>query len=404
MGSVRQKIGLLGNFGGGNLGNEGSLEAMIAFLRQVRPDAELICLCPCPEEVTRRYGISAMHYRAPRKHGSSIRAKLSARIEDVRLILRGVRGFNVMIVPGTGLLDDFGERPLGLPFTLFSVCLLARLRGIKICFVSIGAGPITNRWSRWLMKTAAALAHYRSYRDSVSKDFMRQLGLDVRRDEIYPDIAFRLAAPATREEVPSESRAVTIGVGMMTYNGWRADPNKGAGLYATYLGKMTAFVLWLLDSGYNIRVLTGEDSDARAVSDLTRRIVKARPDLAAARYVAEPATNLHELMAQMAQTDIVVATRFHNVVCALKAGRPTASLGYSAKNAALLASMGLGEFCQHVESFDVELLKTHVMKLLKGREIYTRRLEEANSAFQKKLRRQEQILTSSFLATPASRA
>jgi polysaccharide pyruvyl transferase WcaK-like protein len=404
MGSVRKKIGLLGNFGGGNLGNEGSLEAMIAFLRQVRPEADLICLCPCPEEVTRRYGISAMRYRAQRQHGSSIRAKLSARIEDVRLLLRGVRGFNVMIVPGTGVLDDFGESPQGLPLTIFLVCLLARLRGIKICLVSIGAGPIRHRLSRWLMKTAAALAHYRSYRDSVSKDFMRQLGLDVRRDEIFPDIAFKLAAPAMGEEAPSEPRAVTIGVGMMTYNGWRADPVKGAGLYAAYLDKMTAFVLWLLDSGYNIRVLTGEDSDARAVSDLTHRIVKARPELAKARYVGEPAASLHELMAQMAQTDIVVATRFHNVVCALKTGRPTASLGYSAKNEALLASMGLGEFCQHVESFDVELLKSHVMKLLEGREFYARQLREANSAFQKRLRRQDQILASSFLAAPASRA
>ncbi len=233
---------------------------------------------------------------------------------------------------------------------------------------------------------------------------MRQLGLDVRRDEIFPDIAFKLATPAPLKKEGTQPHPITIGVGMMTYNGWRADPIKGAETYATYLDKMTSFVLWLLDSGYNVRVLTGEDSDDRAVSDLSSRILPARKDLAKERFVAEPASTLHELMAQMAQTDIVVATRFHNVVCALKVGRPTASLGYSAKNAALLAKMGLGEFCQNVESFNVELLKAHVTKLLKDREFYARQLKQANLLFEEKLRRQDQILASAFLAAPMSRA
>ena len=34
------KIGLLGQFGSGNSGNDGSLEAMVRFLREARPEAE----------------------------------------------------------------------------------------------------------------------------------------------------------------------------------------------------------------------------------------------------------------------------------------------------------------------------------------------------------------------------
>ena len=402
MGSVRQKIGIFGNFGGGNLGNEGSLEAMIAFLRQVRPDAELVCICHSPQTVTRHHGIAALPYRAPRRHGSSLSEKFNARIQDLRLALRATRGFDAIIIPGTGILDDFGERPQGLPLTIFCICLLARLRNIKVCFVSIGAGPITNRLSRWLMRSAAALAHYRSYRDSLSKDFMRRLGLDVRRDEVFPDIAFKLAAPVASEK--EMAQPVTIGVGVMTYVGWDGDPIQGAAIYATYLEKMASFVLWLLDSGYNVRVLMGEDSDDRAMSDLSAKIRLASTDLADGRFVAEPAASLHELMAQIAQTGIVVATRFHNVVCALKVGRPAASLGYSAKNDALLTEMGLGEFCQHVETFDVDLLKAHVTKLLREREFYAFHVRQANLIFEERLQRQDRILVAGFLAGQMSRA
>ncbi len=33
----------------------------------------------------------------------------------------------------------------------------------------------------------------------------------------------------------------------------------------------------------------------------------------------------------MIDTDIIVASRFHNVVCALKLSKPTISIGYEAK-------------------------------------------------------------------------
>ena len=53
-----------------------------------------------------------------------------------------------------------------------------------------------------------------------------------------------------------------------------------------------------------------------------------------------PARTLHDVMQQMADTDIVVATRYHNVVCALRMSKPTISIGYAEKNDALLRRSG----------------------------------------------------------------
>ena len=59
---------------------------------------------------------------------------------------------------------------------------------------------------------------------------------------------------------------------------------------------------------------------------------------------------------EIAQVDVVVATRFHNVICALKQAKPTISLAYAAKNDVLMRAFGLGDYCQPLGSLDVERL------------------------------------------------
>jgi polysaccharide pyruvyl transferase WcaK-like protein len=112
------------------------------------------------------------------------------------------------------------------------------------------------------------------------------------------------------------------------------------------------------------------------------------------RLVAEPILSLHDVMRQIALTDIVVATRFHNVVCALKLGRPTISIGYADKNDALLADMGLGDFCQHIESLDVDLLIKQFITLADKREVHEKRIREVNRAYQQRLAHQDALLAS----------
>jgi polysaccharide pyruvyl transferase WcaK-like protein len=107
-------------------------------------------------------------------------------------------------------------------------------------------------------------------------------------------------------------------------------------------------------------------------------------------------------MRQIAETDVVVATRFHNVVCALKLGRPTVSIGYAKKNDVLLAETGLGEFCQSIETLDVDRLIRQFQALLSDRDRYERIVRETNLAREKHLRHQEEILLTQVLPHPSA--
>ena len=231
-------VGLFGQIGTGNFGNDGSFESMLISLRKVAPHEEFICICGDVAAVKKTFGVKAAPIWQKPQCPSDHRAVMPLqRIVGKSTFwlhaVRHLRHLKVLIVPGMGVLDDFGVRPLGWPHHILSWCVLGRLMGVKIIFVSIGAGPIRHPLSRFFMKMAARAAHYRSYRDTVSKAFMESIGFDARNDPIYPDIAFALPAPAARPRPEAEDRPLTIGVGLMTYQGWRNDPARGAETYAT---------------------------------------------------------------------------------------------------------------------------------------------------------------------------
>jgi polysaccharide pyruvyl transferase WcaK-like protein len=393
----RKLVGLFGAFGIGNFGNDGSLEAMLLLLRRIAPEARLLCICGNPAAVKQAFGLDAVPiYYKPRGSAEGRAAVLIAKVVGRATLwfhaMRHLRRLRVLIIPGTGLLDDFSVSPIGWPYDLLSWFLLARLMGVKVVLASIGAGPIRHPVSRWLMRSAAQAAHYRSYRDIPSKAFMGSLGFDTCSDAIYPDIAFDLPAPRSAHRRDAGDGPFTIGVGVMAYHGWRNDPARGAEIYAAYLHKITDFVLWLLQGGHVVRVLMGELSDRRAVDDLFRALRTRKPDLADGAVTFAPAQTLHDIMQQMADVDVVVATRYHNVVCALRMRKPTISIGYASKNDALLAEMGLSAFCQHIEDFDVGRLEAQITRLMSDRAVFERRIDEASALLECKLREQESQL------------
>ena len=402
------KIVLFGLFGCGNFGNDGSLEAVLDFLVSAGLKADLLCACDNPDLVAQTYDIAAVpisrsrHLKGLPRKLDRLFLKVPGKLFDAAHTFRNIRRAHVMIVPGTGILDDFGERPYGMPLDVFRWCLVARLTGAKIAFVSVGAGPICHRFSRWLMTGAARLAHYRSYRDTLSRDFMDSLGFDTKGDFIYPDIVFRLNTPPARASEPNGSAGLTVGVGVMSYYGWYGFAGGGDAIFKGYIGKLAQFVIYLLDSGHNVRLLSGELGDKTAIDVLLEVTRTARPNIPDGRLTAQPSYSLHDVMRQISQTDLVVATRFHNIVCALKMGKPTISLGYAKKNDVLMAEMGLGAYCQHVEKLNVEMLINQFSRLLEDRDMYEQAIRSRTLEFVRQLEQQDRYLLSTIFASTGS--
>lgn len=356
------RVGLFGLLGQGNLGNDGSLEAMLAYLRTEHSEAVLDAMCSGPELVAERYRLPAVHLhwqypeqrRAPGRSGRLRRLAalgLGAGIDTIRTA-SWVRRHDAVIVPGMGVLEvTVPMRPWQTPYSMFLLSLSGRLFRTKVAYVSVGTNVIHEPLMRRLMTTAARLAHYRSFRDTVSKNAMSQMGLDTSGDAVYPDVVFSLPVPASGKEPVG-----VVGVGIMDYSGTNEDRQEGDTIRSGYVEKITSFVLWLADNGRSVRLFTSDTADEPVVRRILDGVREQRPGLDPGRVVFEPAPTLRELMRQTAAVDTVVASRFHNVLYAMRMGKPTISLGYAAKHDDLMADMEMSRFAQPLKSLDLTRL------------------------------------------------
>jgi polysaccharide pyruvyl transferase WcaK-like protein len=258
------------------------------------------------------------------------------------------------VMTGTGMLSDVGIGPLDLHWEILKWSAVAKLRGARVAFVSVGAGPIASPASRWIVKRALSLADYRSYRDAWSRSYLESIGFGASSDRVCPDLAFSM--PPEARGARSGPRRV-VGVGLMDYYGTRASPRVGEDAYLAYVAKVTRFTSWLLERGYDVRLLIGDVSyDTRSKDDVLRRLSESGVPPAEGRVVAAPINSGEELLKEIARSDLVVAMRFHTALLALMLKKPVLALSYHQKCAALMESVGLPQYSHDVDREGAERL------------------------------------------------
>ena len=304
-----------------------------------------------------------------------------------------MRQFDAVVVPGTGVLCDYRADPFGAIYWIFRWCIAARLCGVKVCFINVGAGPVQRPLSRWMVRQAAQSASYRSFRDAYSRKFLAGLGVDTTNDRVYPDIAFRLPFATAPPRALATGQPATVGIGVMWYDGWQGHRDPRADIYERYLSQLGDFVCWLLQHGHPVRLLVGEVSDEPVIDRVKEHVRKCTPPGSAwAALAAEPIQSLHDLMREIDRTEIVVASRYHNIVCALKLGRPTISISYSVKHDELMQRAGIGGFCQDIETLRLDQLLEQFQDIAGNRVFYQALIGERVAEFQRELDEQEQVL------------
>ncbi|MFH9550531.1 polysaccharide pyruvyl transferase family protein [Streptomyces sp. NPDC017435] len=387
------RVGVFGLLGSGNLGNDGSLEAVLGYLGREHPAAVVDALCGGPEAVTARYGIPAtrLHwyrgeYRTASRAGAVV-GKGLGKLVDVFRTAAWVRRHDVVIVPGMGVLEaTLPLRPWGFPYALFLLCAAGRLSGTRVALVGVGAAPIGNRATRALVRRSARLAAYRSYRDTPSRDAMRAMGVDTARDEVHPDLAFALPSPPANAPTGAPG---PVCVGVMDFHGGDDDRARAEEIHRRYLDGTTRFVRALAEEGRPVRLLTGDECDAPVVAAILDAVDSPL-------VTAAETASLADLMKETAAADTVVATRYHNLICALKAGTPTLALSYAAKSDALMAQMGLAAYCHPAREVDADRLLEQFRELEERSAQLRQTLAERNRDAVRQLEHQFTALTAAL--------
>ena len=361
-----KRIGFFGHFGTLNSGNESTLLAILARLRRTYPDGQFLCICTNPDVVAARDDIEAVPIttravrvwdrdsRLDRRLGMLL-VGVGAELGQYVRAFRVLEGTELLVVPATGLVTDaYGLSGWG-PYNQLKWSLMAKLRGCRVLFVSVGAGPIDSTMGRILVKRTLSLADYRSFRDAPSLDYVKNIGFSPKNDRVYPDLVFSLPddlMPPHRNR--TEGRRV-VGIGLMLYAGKYSVRNPRQETFMNYLESLVVLVRWLLAHDYDIRLLLG-DGDTPVIDEF-KTLLRARlGSYDEGRVVHRSMTSVHGVLAQLAATDVVVATRFHNILLSLLLHKPVVAISFHHKCSALMSDVGLSKYCHDINHISPEKL------------------------------------------------
>ena len=375
----KDRICFFGHFGLGNFGNESTLQAMLFHVRRLLPDAELCCICTGPVGTAATHNIATLPISRPILEAWKPRNRVARML---RTLVIGVpseiyrwfeglvtlNGTDVLIVPGTGLVTDaYSLRGWG-PYSLFKWSLLAKMRGCKLLVVSVGAGPIYGRLGRFLVKSALGMADFRSYRDESSLHYLKSIGFEPTTDRVYPDLAFSLPQALIPHSNNQNRRRRVVGLGVMLDAGMYSVEKPDIKTCRNYLENLAIFVGWLLAHEYDVRLLIGDLCDRPVIEEFKCMLKERLPEYEANRIFDDEVLSTDQLLSQLADTDLVVATRFHNVLLALLNNKPVVAISFHHKVASLMSSRGLSEYCLDINDLKADKLIEQFRQLEKNAE------------------------------------
>jgi polysaccharide pyruvyl transferase WcaK-like protein len=359
----RKKIAFFGPFGVANFGNESTLKAIIYNLRCYQPDAKVTCISPDPEATFATHQIEAIPISEkcakswfPLPRNSLLRVIRRVFIGIPCELNRWIKGLiwlrrtDMLIIPGTGLLTDaYGLEGWG-PYNIFKWSLIAKVCRCKLLFVSVGAGPVYGALGKYFVKSALSLADFRSYRDNSSVQYLSAIGFRAVNDRVYPDLVFSLPEAVIPHRDTKKSSRTVIGLGLMEHSGKYSTHSPSNDIYPAYLEHLVNATRWLLAQENDVRLLIGDPGDLRVTQEF-RNLLGERLSPCNEGYITdEPITSVEELLSQIAATDFVVATRFHNVLLALLCEKPVISISFHHKCESLMNAMGLSAYCLDINA------------------------------------------------------
>lgn len=392
----RKTIGVFSHGGVKNLGDEALFSAVVQNTRLRIPDAEIIGFTINPADTKERHGIPCFPIRwldnsvsvapsaeaerataspaAPQYPSSrgglrsflkslpGLRASVLAlrklgslllsAAREPRFLLdsyRRLRGVDLLLLAGGQQLNDiYGT--WSFPYTLFKWMIVAKLTGTKVAILSVGAGPIDSWLSRFFIKRVLNMVSYRSYRDAISSDFIRSLGVKGEHP-VLPDLVYSLRLPAPRSS--HDAGHCVVGTNPVPFHDGRYWATPDPVRYQDYVRKLADFSAWLDRTGHSILFFpTQARADLLTIEDIRRQMNGSG---GSPRVLPrQPIHNLEDLVSEINRTDVVIANRYHGILISLMMNKPVLGIAYHEKSRALLTQAGLGEYVLNVADFRVE--------------------------------------------------
>ncbi len=366
-----RRLAFYGAIATGNIGNDASFETVYGRLSSQYPRLRFQGITPAPEEFSRHYSLSATHLNLETS-GTSSKVILNAlkRLCDLPRSFWLVSKVDAVVVPGMGVLEDsMPLAPWGFPLLLFTIAGSCKIQRKPFILLDIGAEPINSAVTRALFGATVRLASHVSYRDVESAAAMHPVKSRAPAT-IAPDLVF--AYPVNSNKAPERRRVV---IGVMSYCGPVVEPTDQAPADPGYIHAMTETVCALIEDGWRI-TLTGGDKVDLKVANLLQQSARSILGAKAADSIdIELPTTFRQQLQIVAKGEVVVASRYHNLVAAILVRRPIIGIAYARKCSDLMTQAGLSNYSHGFLSLNASDLARQIRALSQDAPQYSDLLE-----------------------------
>ncbi|MDZ5445861.1 polysaccharide pyruvyl transferase family protein [Micromonospora sp. 4G57] len=307
-------IGLLGSYGGRNLGDEAILSGLLADLRQQEPDARIIVFSRDPAHTA----LAHPHVEAVPWEGVS-RADSSVTLSELDLLILG----------GGGILYDREAR------RYLRVVRVAQERGLPLLTYAVGVGPLSDGVDTTMVRETLAGATEVTVRDQESRMVLEEAGL-VNPITVTADPAFLLEPedfPASwlRDEgVPAGKRLV----GLSVREPGRAAERLDVDGYHRLLAQISDFLVHRIDA-YVLFVPMERDDIRHSHGVMSHMVAAERGRVLHGDY------SPRQVLGLMRHFDLAVGMRLHFLIFAAMVGTPFLPLPYAGKVFDLAQRLGV---------------------------------------------------------------
>jgi len=336
------KIGIVGNYGNNNKGDEAILEGIIQQLDEAlnitRDD--IVVFSNTPDYMREEFGVEAK--RLYYKKGGKVQTFLHTMKQNKPVIA----SLDLLIIGGGGIfMDLYGTE--SFLFGLYGE--MAKQTKTKAVLYGVGAGPIKTKLGAFILKRLANQMALVTVRDDQSKALMREIG--VKQDiHVIGDPAFKIGYQ--EEEVQRHERVRSIAITAVPYYHGSYWPEEDLTRYNDYVDGMARNIELLLVKYPEVHIdfySTKQPQDTDVTEDIYNRL-KNQMNVT----VHRDSFDAKDLVSFAEKHDVVIGTRLHSLILALVARRPIVAIGYHHKVTDFMNMLGLNNQVIDIEELHLQ--------------------------------------------------
>ncbi|MFL5996838.1 MAG: polysaccharide pyruvyl transferase family protein, partial [Streptomyces sp.] len=297
------RIGLLGSYGGCNIGDEAILKCVLGCLRSHRPDARLV--------------VFSRHAEHTRVHQPAADDVVAWEGVPQKPVLDAVGSLDLLVLGGGGILYDGEAR------RYLRLVRAAHDRGVRTFAYAVGAGPLREADDREAVRTVLPAMDEVVVRDEESRLVLEDVGVE-RELTVTADPALLLPPEPFTEQMMRQEGLPVGGrlVGMSVREPGRAAENLDEASYHALLADVADFLTRRLDA--HVVFVPMERQDVHHAHGVLSRM--SAPDRG---RILHNCYSPGQILGFMGHLDLVVGMRLHFVIFAALTGLPFLPLPYS---------------------------------------------------------------------------